>query len=145
MSDAVDSSSTRTRSMGAGVLWGVGGAASAIVALAIWALGYVGSLPFGIKPGANPQQGSNALLSLAAVWAAAAVAELVCAVPAKRHPALSLGAVAVAMVVALAASLLAAGNALALSAAVVAWLIPAVPLILGVVAALPSLRSRTGT
>lgn len=144
MSEVADSPAGRT-TVGAVVLWGIGAAASIVVALAIAVLGYVDSLLFGIRHGVDFQQGPNGLLWLAAVWGAAAAAELVCAVLAKRRFALAASFVSLAMVVPLAVSLLAADNTLARAVVLLAWLVPAVPLVLGVVAALSSVRRRTAT
>ena len=75
----------RTRVAGAAT-FAVGGAAALALAVLVWVLGYVGSLPFGIAPGADPQQGSNLYLPLAAMWAAAALAALVSAAISRRSP-----------------------------------------------------------
>ena len=110
------------------------------LALLVWTLGYLGSLPFGAAPGADPQQGSNLYLPLAAVWAAAAAAPLLGALLSRSRP-LAAGLLALAaLAVGLAAPFLltpAGDGALPEAIGALAWLVPAAALLLGLIAVWP--------
>ena len=135
----------RTRVAGAAT-FAVGGAAALALAVLDWVLGYVGSLPFGIVPGADPRQGSNLYLPLAAMWAAAALAALVSAAISRRSPMAAAILALAALVAGFAAPLLltpAGDGAPPVVVGLLAWLVPAAALLLGLVAVAPRARSRS--
>jgi hypothetical protein len=124
----------------------VGGAAAVALAVLAWVLGYVGSLPFGAAPGADPQQGSNLYLPLAGVWAVAALVALVSAAMSRRRPMTAMVLALAALAVGFAAPLLltpAGDGALPVVVGLLAWLVPAAALLLGLVAVAPRTRSRS--
>jgi hypothetical protein len=125
----------------------VGGLAGIALALLVWALGYLGSLPFGAAPGADPQQGSNLYLPLVAVWATAAAAALAGALLGRRTPLLAVVLALAAIIAGFAAPLLlapAGDGALPMLLGVLAWLVPAAAIGLGL-AAIGPLALRRGS
>jgi hypothetical protein len=147
MSSVVDSQAQDPRARVAGAaVFAVGGAAALALAVLVWALGYVGSLPFGIAAGADPQQGSNLYLPLATVWAAAALAALVSAAISRRSPMAAVVLAFAALVAGFTAPLLLtpAGDGVPpVVVGLLAWLVPAAALLLGLVAVAPRARSRS--
>lgn len=123
----------------------VAGGAGMALALLAGALGYLGSLPFGAAPGADPQQGSNLYLPLAAVWAAAAAAALVGALLSRRRPLAAALLALAALAAGLAAPLLltpAGDGVLPEVVGVLVWLVPAAALLLGLIAVWPRAARR---
>jgi hypothetical protein len=110
------------------------------LAVLVWVLGYVGSLPFGIAPGADPQQSSNHYLPLALAWAAAAAVALVGALLSRNKPfaavILALAALAAGFVAPLLLAPAADGTP-AVLVGLLAWLVPAAALLLGFIAVAP--------
>ena len=147
MSSVVDSRAEgRPARVAGAAAFAVGGAAAAALAVLVWVLGYVGSLPFGAAPGADAQQGSNLYLPLAASWAAAALAALVGAGLSRRRPIASVILALAALVAGFAAPLLltpAGDGAPPVVVGLLAWLVPASALLLGLVAVAPRARSRS--
>jgi hypothetical protein len=147
MSSVVDSQAEDPRARVAGAAaFAVGGAAALALAVLVWVLGYVGSLPFGIAPGADPPQGSNLYLPLAFAWVAAALAALVSAAISRRSPMAAVFLALAALAVGFAAPLLltpAGHGAPPVVVGLLAWLVPAAALLLGLVAVAPHARSRS--
>ena len=147
MSSVVDSQAQDSRARVAdAAAFAVGGAAALALAVLVWVLGYVGSLPFGIAPGADPQQGSNLYLPLAAVWTAAALAALVSAAISRRRPMTAMVLALAALAAGFAAPLLltpAGDGALPVVVGLLAWLLPSAALVLGLVAVSPRARRRS--
>jgi len=148
MSTVVDSgtASSRQRATGAAPLL-VGGLAGIALALLVAALGYLGSLPFGAAPGADPQQGANLYLPLAAVWASAGAAVLVGAFLSRRTPLVAVILALAALLGGFAAPLVlapAGDGALPMVLGVLAWLVPAAALGLGLAALGPRALRRGG-
>jgi hypothetical protein len=127
--------------LGAAVMFAIGGAISATLALAVWALGYFESQPIGWGPNTSSDAtaGPHPYVILVAVWAAAAVAELIAAAVCGRRPRMAVVVVVAAIAAGFAATLAAApavGNLLPVSVATLAWLAPALPLLVGIASAL---------
>jgi hypothetical protein len=124
----------------------VGGAAALALAVLVWVLGYVSSLPFGGVPGGDVQQGSNLYLPLAAVWGVAALVALVSAAMSRRRPTAAMVLALAALAAGFAAPLLltpAGDGALPVVVGLFAWLVPSAALVLGLVAEAPRARSRS--
>ena len=148
MSAVLSSSGQRGhRRIGATKLFVVGGAATAALTLLVWALGYFASQPFGWGPGANPAQQAlpNPYIVIAVVWAAAALAEVLGALLSRQRPRTAIVVVSAATAASLAA-LLATAQPIdyvpTLIPGLLAWLVPTVPLAIGVVVLLRPAGSR---
>ncbi len=138
MSTVVDNGviDPQPRATGAALLL-VGGAVGIALAALVWTLGYVGSLPFGAAPGADPQQGSNLYLPLALVWAIAAAAALVSAALSRRSPRAAAVVALAALIAGFVASLVLtpdSDGSLPIVVGLVAWFVPAAALLLGLAA-----------
>ena len=126
------------RRSGAASLFVVGGAATAALTLLVWAVGHFASQPFGWGPGANPEKQplSNPYMAIVVVWAAAALAELLGAVLSRGRPRAAIAIVTAATAAGLAALLVTAqpvDSVPALIPGLLAWLVPTVPLAIGIV------------
>ena len=147
MSTGSDTANRRVdRRTGTATRFAVGGAATAALTLLVWAIGYFASQPFGFGPDANPdrQPLPNPFIGVVAVWAAAALAELLAAALVRRRPGAAVALVVLAAVAGLAALLVAAMPIEywpALVPGLVAWGVPVVPLAFGVVALLHQRRA----
>ena len=141
------SSERQHRRIGAASLFAVGAAATAAVTLLVWTIGYFASQPFGWAPGANPDQQAlpNPYIVIVVVWAAAALAELLGALLSRHRPRTAIVVVSVAIAASLAA-LLATAQPIdyvpTLIPGLLAWLVPAVPLAIGIVVLLRPTSSR---
>jgi hypothetical protein len=149
MSVVVDSTAEcQAQRLGAVALFAVGGAISAVLALAVWVLGYVEAQPWGYGPGAStiPQAGPNPYGVLVTFWACAAAAELLAAAICLQRPRTAAAVVCLAIAVGFWASLAATSapnNFLSASNTSLAWLVPAVTLVIGIITVLRSFSSGT--
>ena len=121
----------------------VGGAAAAALALLTGTLGYLGSLPWMVAPGADLQQEPNQYLPLSVAWATAAAVGLVGAALSRRRPTAAVALVLVALVIGFGGPPLltpAVDRPHAVLIGLLAWLVPAAALVLGLVAVAPRLH-----
>ena len=124
----------------------VGGGAAAALAVLTGLLGYVGSLPWISAPDANLHQTANQYLPLVIAWAAVATLALVAAALSRRSLLVAVALVVVALAVGFAATPLltpVVDRPYAVLFGLLAWLVPAAALLLGLVALASRLRLRS--
>jgi len=130
----VGSETGPARSAGTRALLLVSGGVGVALAVLVGSLGYLESIPWGTKPGFDPPQGPNVYLPLVAVWAVAGVAALAAGVLCGRRPAIAAVFAFAAIAVGLAAPLVtvpAAEGSPPVLVTSLAWLVPVLPLALG--------------
>jgi hypothetical protein len=144
MSAVVDGTTANPHARSGGrVLLVVASAASIALALFVLALGDLDSRPFGMAPGADPQQSANLYLPLVVAWFVAAAVASVGALLARRRPRTSALLALAALAIGIAAPLLltpSSEGSLPVVGGLVIWLVPAVALLLGLIAVWPSSR-----